>query len=407
MNIEFLNSSVVTYALTTAVLNGTLTLSPAGGVYETGTVVTVTAVPDFGYSFIGWSGDLTGSTNPATILMNGNKSISANTELNPHINTISFNVPGSGTWTVPSNVQSITIQVWSGGGAGGSAYSGTATANTQARGGGGAGGSFAGVTVEVNPGQVIDYTVGAGGVGAASGFAHQTYGNAGGSSLVSRNSSNLVFALGGPGGQNVSVTDAVYGGAGGIAPPTGNTGQIVFYGGNGATANSGGTGGGGGSAGSLSDGGDAPSPVSGFAPGGTAGDGGGAEGGAGHNSTLDGNAGGVPGAGGSGAAVRNNTPFNSQNTHKTGGEGGDGKVVITYYTQITPPMITFNRVTLGEGFELSTGNLNPGDVYELQGTTSLTSQWNTVSLASNVTEAVWTIIPLTEEASKFFRIIRH
>jgi hypothetical protein len=70
-------------------------------------------------------------------------------------------------------------------------------------------------------------------------------------------------------------------------------------------------------------------------------------------------------------------------------------------------MITFNRVTLGEGFELSTGNLNPGDVYELQGTTSLTSQWNTVSLASNVTEAVWTIIPLTEEASKFFRIIRH
>jgi uncharacterized repeat protein (TIGR02543 family) len=66
------------YTLTTNVVgNGTVTLNPPGGVYDAGTVVTLTAAPDPGWQFDGWSGDLSGSTNPTTINMNSNKSVTA------------------------------------------------------------------------------------------------------------------------------------------------------------------------------------------------------------------------------------------------------------------------------------------------------------------------------------------
>ena len=38
----------------------------------------MTAIPNRGYEFGSWSGDLSGSTNPTTITMNGNKSVTAN-----------------------------------------------------------------------------------------------------------------------------------------------------------------------------------------------------------------------------------------------------------------------------------------------------------------------------------------
>lgn len=66
------------YTLTANAENGTITLYPAGGTYLSGTVVTVTATPDSGFKFSGWSGDLSGSENPATITIDGNKSITAN-----------------------------------------------------------------------------------------------------------------------------------------------------------------------------------------------------------------------------------------------------------------------------------------------------------------------------------------
>jgi uncharacterized repeat protein (TIGR02543 family) len=55
---------------------GTVTLNPIGGTYEAGTVVTLTATPDSNYTFTGWSGDLSGSTNPTTITMDSNKTFS-------------------------------------------------------------------------------------------------------------------------------------------------------------------------------------------------------------------------------------------------------------------------------------------------------------------------------------------
>lgn len=70
------------YTLTVeASTNGSVTFSPQGGTYEDGTEVTVTAIPDDGYEFVAWSGDMTGSDNPATITIDGNKTISAEFQL--------------------------------------------------------------------------------------------------------------------------------------------------------------------------------------------------------------------------------------------------------------------------------------------------------------------------------------
>jgi hypothetical protein len=66
------------YTLTTNVVGqGSITLNPSGGTYDAGTVVTLTATPDTGWLFSSWSGDLTGSTNPTTITMNSNKTVTA------------------------------------------------------------------------------------------------------------------------------------------------------------------------------------------------------------------------------------------------------------------------------------------------------------------------------------------
>ncbi|UCH98232.1 MAG: PKD domain-containing protein, partial [Candidatus Aminicenantes bacterium] len=67
------------YTLTVnTVGQGSVTLNPPGGTYDEGTVVTLTAVPDSGWKFDNWTGDLTGTTNPDTITMDANKTVTAN-----------------------------------------------------------------------------------------------------------------------------------------------------------------------------------------------------------------------------------------------------------------------------------------------------------------------------------------
>ena len=58
---------------------GTINLSPTQpvGGYLVSTQVTVTAVPATGYRFVRWEGDLTGSNNPATVLMSKTKTVTA------------------------------------------------------------------------------------------------------------------------------------------------------------------------------------------------------------------------------------------------------------------------------------------------------------------------------------------
>ncbi|MCD4753294.1 MAG: sortase, partial [Anaerolineaceae bacterium] len=57
--------------------NGSVTLDPVGGVYLSGTTVDLTALADSGWTFDSWSGDLTGSTNPESITMDGDKTVTA------------------------------------------------------------------------------------------------------------------------------------------------------------------------------------------------------------------------------------------------------------------------------------------------------------------------------------------
>ncbi len=57
---------------------GSVTLNPSGGNYSEGTQVTITATANSGYVFDHWSGDLSGSANPVTITVDGNKNIIAN-----------------------------------------------------------------------------------------------------------------------------------------------------------------------------------------------------------------------------------------------------------------------------------------------------------------------------------------
>ncbi|MBI3878447.1 MAG: hypothetical protein HY301_00065, partial [Verrucomicrobia bacterium] len=57
---------------------GSVTVSPAAASYAPGTVVTLTATPASGSPWIGWSGAITGTKNPATVTLNANTSVTAN-----------------------------------------------------------------------------------------------------------------------------------------------------------------------------------------------------------------------------------------------------------------------------------------------------------------------------------------
>jgi len=56
-------------------------VSPAGGEYESGKQVTLTASPDSGYTFDYWYGAASGSSNTVTITMDSDKTITAYFEL--------------------------------------------------------------------------------------------------------------------------------------------------------------------------------------------------------------------------------------------------------------------------------------------------------------------------------------
>src|SRR6516164_9354386 len=60
------------YTLTINTLGlGTVSASPSGP-YAAGTLVTLTATPNSGWSFSSWSGNVVGYANPAKLIMNGN-----------------------------------------------------------------------------------------------------------------------------------------------------------------------------------------------------------------------------------------------------------------------------------------------------------------------------------------------
>ncbi len=66
------------FALDTSIMGaGSINRSPAQTTYATGTLVQLSAAPDTGWQFVGWSDDLSGVSNPASILMDGDKHVKA------------------------------------------------------------------------------------------------------------------------------------------------------------------------------------------------------------------------------------------------------------------------------------------------------------------------------------------
>lgn len=72
----------VRYSLTVTVV-GQGAVSPDGGTFLLGTDVSLTAAPSDGWTFAGWSGDLSGAVSPASLTMSGNRAVTATFEAVP------------------------------------------------------------------------------------------------------------------------------------------------------------------------------------------------------------------------------------------------------------------------------------------------------------------------------------
>jgi uncharacterized repeat protein (TIGR02543 family) len=70
-----------TYTVTTTATNGSIAVvgSPDNtSPYTSGTAMTLTATANSGYAFSSWTGDVTGTTNPANFNISANKTVTAN-----------------------------------------------------------------------------------------------------------------------------------------------------------------------------------------------------------------------------------------------------------------------------------------------------------------------------------------
>lgn len=229
--------------------------------------------------------------------------------------TCGNNSSSSGTWTVPCDVTSITVEVYGAGGGGGGGGGGSNGGVFNTEGGGGAGGGgYTTLTIDVTPGSTFSYTAGRGGCGGGNGsdFSDGDPGTTGGGSSFSGTDANggpitLIANGGGRGFEGESGGDEGAGGTGGSA----SGGSTNTTGGNGAggSGSSGGTGG------------------SGAGPGG------------GNGGIPNSGAGNTYGGGGAGGGNSN------------GGNGAPGAVLITFESQgsITPDVATVSASCTEDG----------------------------------------------------------
>ena len=83
---------------------GTVNQNPSGTAIAVGATVTLQAAPALNYAFTGWSGDLQGTANPASVVMDGAKAITANFTYAPVYYTLTVSVAG-GTEAEVGSVQ--------------------------------------------------------------------------------------------------------------------------------------------------------------------------------------------------------------------------------------------------------------------------------------------------------------
>ena len=89
--------SPIQHTLTINATNGNVTAnpSPVNGTYDEGTIVTLTANPISSFGFVNWSGDVSGATNPITVTIDANKTVTANFSSTAGVsdsNSVSFSI---------------------------------------------------------------------------------------------------------------------------------------------------------------------------------------------------------------------------------------------------------------------------------------------------------------------------
>ena len=102
------------YTLTTTTSgtgSGTVEVNDSGPYYY-GDVVTLWANASVGSSFVTWSGDLSGSTSPDTLTMDGNKTVDAEFDLDGPF-TLSITTSGSGSGTIFRHPDRLDLRFWS------------------------------------------------------------------------------------------------------------------------------------------------------------------------------------------------------------------------------------------------------------------------------------------------------
>lgn len=107
--------TLTAYSLATNATNGTITRSPNATTYNSGTVVTLTATPNAGYQFSGWSGDASGSNSTTTVTMSAAKTVTATFTLIVVAPTLALTTgTSSQTVTIGTAITNI-VYTWGGG----------------------------------------------------------------------------------------------------------------------------------------------------------------------------------------------------------------------------------------------------------------------------------------------------
>jgi hypothetical protein len=95
-------------------VNSVLRTLPWSGTFAVGTTVTLEAIPDSGNVLANWSGDLSGNTNPTSIVMNGYKSVTA--IFSPPYGSLCVTIGPPGAVTSGASWRRVGTSTWIGGG---------------------------------------------------------------------------------------------------------------------------------------------------------------------------------------------------------------------------------------------------------------------------------------------------
>ncbi len=305
------------------------------------------------------------------------------------LHAVSAKFTSSGSFTPPAGITSITVEVWGGGGAGGSAQKITGATGNAGAGGGGGGAYAKKINIPVTPGTPYTVTIPAAAVAPASGFTNTEQSASGANVTFTGDAGVSVTANGGTGGAcAVSSGSTAITGAGGAGGAVSGSFDVEWAGGVGGSFSAANGGPGGSGASDLQNGKSRPSGTTlsgGTTPGSDTDHNGGA-GGPGKTGAGAGNAGAAqPGGAGGGAKC------STANTIFAGASGTQGQVIISY---VGPSIVKDNNTT----------NLNLGTswVGGTAPTGSDTAKWDATVTSANTTvlgtNVAWGAISIVDPA---------